>query len=85
MPLTTVFAVIPQVMNQFLSYFLYTLEINVRASTVLGYLGAGGVGLFLQQTMQMFRYERTAIVIIAIFIVVVLVDGLSNRLREALT
>ncbi len=82
---TIVFAVIPQVMNQFLSYFLYTLEINVRASTVLGYLGAGGVGLFLQQTMQMFRYERTAIVIIAIFIVVVLVDGLSNRLREALT
>ena len=81
---TIVFAVIPQVFNQFLSYFLYTLEINVRASTVLGYLGAGGVGLFLSQTLSMFRYDRTAVVILAILVVVVIVDGISNRLREAL-
>ena len=81
---TIVFAVIPQVFNQFLSYFLYTLEINVRASTVLGYLGAGGVGLFLSQTLSMFRYDRTAVVILAILVVVVSVDGISNRLREAL-
>ncbi|MDR3240672.1 MAG: phosphonate ABC transporter, permease protein PhnE [Lactobacillaceae bacterium] len=78
------FAVIPQVFNQFLSYFLYTLEINVRASTILGYLGAGGVGLFLSQTMSMFRYDRTIIVILAILVVVVVVDGVSNRAREAL-
>lgn len=81
---TIVFAVLPQVFNQFLSYFLYTLEINVRASTVLGYLGAGGVGLFLSQTLSLFRYDRTAVVILAIFLVVVIVDGISNRLREAL-
>lgn len=79
-----VFAVIPQVMNQFLSYFLYTLEINVRASTVLGYLGAGGVGLYLDQTLSLFRYDRTAVVILAILVVVIIVDGVSNRLREAL-
>jgi phosphonate transport system permease protein len=79
-----VFAVIPQVMNQFLSFFLYTLEINVRASTVLGYLGAGGVGLYLDQTLSLFRYDRTAIVILAILVVVIVVDGISNRLREAL-
>jgi phosphonate transport system permease protein len=79
-----VFAVIPQVFNQFLSYFLYTLEINVRASTVLGYLGAGGVGLFLDQTLSLFRYDRTAIVVLAILVVVIVVDAISNRLREAL-
>lgn len=79
-----VFAIMPQVLNSFTSYFLYTLEINVRASTVLGYLGAGGVGLYLQVTLSMFRYDRTAVVIIAILIVVVLVDAISNRLREAL-
>ncbi|QOD86025.1 phosphonate ABC transporter, permease protein PhnE [Weissella viridescens] len=81
---TIFFSVIPQVFNQFLSYFLYTLEINVRASTVLGYLGAGGVGLYLDQTLSMFLYSRTAIVIIGILIVVVVVDGISNYLREAL-
>lgn len=81
---TIVFAVVPQVFNQFLSYFLYTLEINVRASTVLGYLGAGGVGLYLSQTLSLFRYDRTAIVILAILVVVIIVDGISNRLREAL-
>lgn len=81
---TIVFAVIPQVVNPFLSYFLYTLEINVRASTVLGYLGAGGVGLYLDQTLSMFRYDRTAVLILGILIVVMAVDSLSNHLREAL-
>ncbi|MBM7618038.1 phosphonate transport system permease protein [Weissella uvarum] len=78
------FGVIPQVFNQFLSYFLYTLEINVRASTVLGYLGAGGVGLYLDQTLSMFLYNRTAVVILGILVVVMVVDGISNHLREVL-
>jgi phosphonate transport system permease protein len=50
----------------------------------LGYLGAGGVGLYLDQTLSLFRYDRTAIVILAILVVVIVVDGISNRLREAL-
>ncbi|CAK1233280.1 phosphonate ABC transporter, permease protein PhnE [Fructobacillus evanidus] len=79
-----VFAVFPQVFNQFLSFFLYTLEINVRASTVLGYLGAGGIGLYLNTTLEMFRYDRTAVVILSILVVVVIVDTISNQLREAL-
>lgn len=78
------FAVVPQVFNQYLSFFLYTLEINVRASTVLGYLGAGGIGLYLNTTLEMFRYDRTAVVILAILLVVVLVDFVSNQLREVL-
>lgn len=78
------FAVFPQVFNQFLSFFLYTLEINVRASTVLGYLGAGGIGLYLNTTLELFRYDRTAVVILSILVVVVIVDTISNQLREAL-
>lgn len=85
MPQKITFAIIPQVMNQFASYFLYTLEINIRSSTVLGYVGAGGVGLYLEQTMSMFRYDRTIVVILGILVVVVLVDTLSNYLREALS
>ncbi|MGR3741215.1 phosphonate ABC transporter, permease protein PhnE [Companilactobacillus sp. DQM5] len=79
-----VFAIIPQVLNQFVSYFLYTFEINVRASTVLGYLGAGGIGVYLQRSLASFRYDQTAVIIIAIFIVVLIIDTLSNVLREKL-
>lgn len=79
-----VFAVIPQVLNGFISYFLYTFEINVRASTVLGYLGAGGIGVFLQRSLSSFRYDQTAVIILAILVVVVVIDAVSNTLREKL-
>lgn len=79
-----VFAVIPQVFNYFVSYFLYTFEINVRASTVLGYLGAGGIGVYLQRSLDQFAYGQTAVIILGILIVVLIIDGLSNTLRERL-
>ncbi len=79
-----VFAVLPQVIENFISYFLYTFEINVRASTVLGYLGAGGIGMLLQQSLDSFDYSQTAVIIIATLIVVLVIDGLSNYLREKL-
>ncbi|MCO6540946.1 MAG: phosphonate ABC transporter, permease protein PhnE [Lactobacillus sp.] len=79
-----VFAVLPQVINNFVSYFLYTLEINVRASTVLGYLGAGGIGVYLQRSLDSFNYQQTAVIILAILVVVLIIDGLSNYLREKL-
>lgn len=78
------FAVVPQIANDFISYFLYTFEINVRASTVLGYLGAGGIGFYLQRTLDMFAYQQTAVIIVAILVVVLIIDGLSNYLRERL-
>ena len=79
-----VFAVLPQVITYFISYCLYAFEINVRASTVLGYIGAGGIGLYLQQTLQIFDYPKTGTIIIVIIIVVVLIDYVSSKSREAL-
>ncbi|WP_125544296.1 phosphonate ABC transporter, permease protein PhnE [Levilactobacillus lindianensis] len=78
------YAVLPQIMNQFVSYFLYTLEINVRASTVLGYLGAGGIGVFLQRSLSEFDYNKTAVIILATLVVVMVIDGVSNHLRRVL-
>lgn len=78
------FAVIPQVFNHFISYFLYTFEINVRASTVLGYLGAGGIGVYLQRSLSQFAYDQTAVIILGILVVVLVIDGISNTLRERL-
>lgn len=79
-----VFAVLPQVITYFISYCLYAFEINVRASTVLGYIGAGGIGLYLQETLQIFDYPKTGTIIIVIIIVVVLIDYVSSKSREAL-
>jgi phosphonate transport system permease protein len=78
------FAVIPQVTNSFFSNFLYTFEVNIRASTVLGYVGAGGIGQLLNTTMGQFRYDRTAVIIVAILVVVVLIEMFSNYLRGKL-
>ena len=56
----------------------------MRASTVLGYLGAGGIGVFLQRSLSSFRYDQTAVIILAILVVVVVIDAVSNTLREKL-
>lgn len=78
------FAIVPQVANYFISYVLYAFEINVRASTVLGYMGAGGIGVFLQQSLSMFRYDRTGLMVLVIFAVVLVIDYVSGKTREAL-
>ncbi|QNQ82822.1 phosphonate ABC transporter, permease protein PhnE [Lactobacillus sp. PV012] len=78
------YAVLPQIMTYFISDVLYAFEINVRASTVLGYIGAGGIGLYLQQTLQVFEYEKTGLIIFVIIIVVLIIDYISSKFREAL-
>ena len=78
------FAVMPQIITYFISYVLYAFEINVRASTVLGYIGAGGIGLYLQQTLQVFDYAKTGLIILIIIVVVVIIDYVSTKSREAL-
>ncbi|KHF38396.1 phosphonate ABC transporter, permease protein PhnE [Halalkalibacter okhensis] len=76
------YAVMPQVLPQFVSFGLYVFEVNVRASTVLGFVGAGGIGLLLQQQISFFNYPRVMTIIIIIFIAVVIIDYISNKIRE---
>ena len=67
---------------------IYPLSLHdalpICASTVLGYIGAGGIGLYLQETLQVFDYPKTGTIIIAIILVVVLIDYVSSKSREAL-
>ncbi|MCQ2009867.1 MAG: phosphonate ABC transporter, permease protein PhnE [Sporolactobacillus sp.] len=76
--------VIPQVVAPYMSYFLYCFEINVRAATILGYVGAGGIGLYLSRTLGFLQYDRVMSIILYTFVVVLIIDGLSNRIREKL-
>lgn len=78
------FAVIPQVLSYYWNYVLFAFEINIRASTVLGYIGAGGIGIFLQRALSQVRYDRVAVIILIIFVVVLAIDYVSNKVREKL-
>ncbi|MFV8828797.1 phosphonate ABC transporter, permease protein PhnE [Alkalihalobacterium sp. APHAB7] len=76
------YAVLPQVLPQFVSFSLYVFEVNVRASTVLGFVGAGGIGLLLQQQISFFNYPRVMTIILIIFLAVIIIDYISNKIRE---
>lgn len=78
------YALIPQVLPQYTSLVLYVFEINVRASVVLGLVGAGGIGLILDQQLGFYNYPNAMAIIILIFIVVIIIEYISNKLREAL-
>lgn len=78
------YAVFPQIQTYFISYVLYAFEINVRASAVLGYIGAGGIGMFLQRSLSLYRYDQTGLIVLVIFAVVLVIDYVSNISREAL-
>ncbi|KJS33993.1 MAG: phosphonate ABC transporter permease [Rhodospirillaceae bacterium BRH_c57] len=77
-----VFGVIPQVLPLWVSYSLYRFESNVRSATVLGIVGAGGIGQVLWEYVRGFYYAETAAVMIIIIISVSLLDVASQRLRK---
>lgn len=76
--------VIPQVLPQFIGYLLYTLEINIRAAAVLGLVGAGGIGLYIDRTLGLFKYRQTSTIILVTLIFVIAIDILSAKVREKL-
>jgi len=77
-----VYGVIPQVLPLWISYALYRFESNVRSATVLGIVGAGGVGMLLWEYIRGFYYAETAAVMIVIIVCVILLDMMSQRLRK---
>lgn len=81
---TIIFAVVPQVAATMVSYILYVFEINVRASVVIGLVGAGGIGQLLNTYLSFFDYPGVAALIIVIFGVVLLIDGFSVWARSKL-
>ncbi|MPS26299.1 MAG: phosphonate ABC transporter, permease protein PhnE [Alcaligenaceae bacterium] len=78
------FAVLPQVMPQFVAYTLYVLDRNVRMATVVGLVGAGGIGQELKGRYDMYQYAHVGTILVAIFITVFLLDQLAARLRKRL-
>jgi phosphonate transport system permease protein len=78
------FGVLPQVLPLFLSYVLYRLETNIRAATILGFVGAGGIGFYLQIYLRMIDYPAASTTLLVTVAMVLLIDTLSSRLRARL-
>jgi phosphonate transport system permease protein len=76
------YGVIPQVLPLWISYSLYRFESNVRSASVLGIVGAGGIGVILYEVIRAFDYAETAAVLIIIIVSVTLIDLLSARIRQ---
>jgi phosphonate ABC transporter permease subunit PhnE len=74
----------PSVLPQFVSHHLYVWEFNIRDSTILGLIGAGGLGLLISEAVSLFQWSRLATLLIVVVALVMAFDALSRRIREAL-
>ena len=77
-------AMLPQILPNYLSYALYVFELNIRASVVIGLVGAGGIGNVINVQFARFAYGNLSTVIIVLFVVVFLIDRASVAIRRRL-
>ena len=78
------FGLLPQVLPVFLSQVLYFFESNTRSATIIGIVGAGGIGASLYEEIQVNEWQRVAFLVLMILITVALIDLVSTRLRSAI-
>jgi len=78
------FAIVPQVLPEFMSYTLYRFEVSVRAATILGIVGAGGIGAPLIFALQGHTWDRVGIILIGIIVMVTIIDYISGAIRKRL-
>jgi len=79
--LVVVFAVLPQVIPSWIASTLYRFEVNLRAATILGMIGAGGIGFELVSSLKLFQYQDTATCVLVILAMVMTADYISSKLR----
>ncbi|HLE96606.1 MAG TPA: phosphonate ABC transporter, permease protein PhnE [Candidatus Thermoplasmatota archaeon] len=75
-------AALPEAANALVSNLLYAFEYNVRASSILGFVGAGGIGFYLLRYLQLFEYQRLTTAILMLLVLVVGIDAASRRFRK---
>ena len=78
-------ACFPQILPTYLSYCLYSLEMNIRAAAILGYVGAGGLGLLINERIGWRDYNGLGMVLLALFVVVFVIEQISQYLRKKLS
>jgi phosphonate transport system permease protein len=76
------YAVIPQIVPSFTAFALYRWDINVRMSTIIGFVGGGGIGFVLSQNIRNLRYRQASVMMLAIAMVVAALDYASAKIRS---
>ena len=79
---TIIYAVVPQIVSPYISFTMYRWDINVRMSTIIGFVGGGGIGFLLQQNINLLNYRGASAQMLAIAVVVSLMDYISSVVRE---
>jgi phosphonate ABC transporter permease subunit PhnE len=79
---TIVFAVIPQIVPQYIAFAFYRWDINVRLSTIIGFVGGGGIGLILFRSTNLTQYRQASVMVLAIALVVTVLDYVSSWVRR---
>ncbi|MGK7891061.1 MAG: phosphonate ABC transporter, permease protein PhnE [Leptolyngbyaceae cyanobacterium] len=79
-----VFGVIPQVIPLWSSFVLYRFEANVRSASVLGFVGAGGIGVTLIQNFRAFKYQEVGAMLFMLIVTVAIIDTISSKIRNRL-
>lgn len=78
------FGILPQILPVMASQVLYFFESNTRSATIIGIVGAGGIGLYLTETIRTLEWQQTSFIIILVLVAVSVIDVISSRLRSAL-
>ena len=76
------YSILPQILPAFIGNTLYILDRNIRMATILGIVGAGGIGYRLQSAFRMFKYREVSAIIIIIFITIFIIDFISSKIRH---
>ena len=77
-------AALPQVLPNYVAYALYIFELNIRASVVIGFVGAGGIGQLLNEQRNLFQWDRVMAIVIVIFVTVLIIEIVSITARKRL-
>lgn len=78
------YAIMPQILPQFMSYTIYGFEVNIRAAAVLGWVGAGGIGQTLEYNLAWRQFDKVGMIVIFSFAIVLLIDLISAGIRKRL-
>jgi phosphonate ABC transporter permease subunit PhnE len=77
-----IYGVVPQIVPPYIAFTIYRWDINVRMSTIIGFVGGGGIGFIIQQWINLLQYRQAGVAMLAIAIVVATLDYASAKLRE---
>lgn len=77
-----VHGLIPEFLPSWINWTLFSFEINIRASAILGMVGAGGIGVLIQTNLKLFKYQEACAIILVVIVIVLLTEFMTNKIRR---